>query len=61
VTKTVAIPAVHHGFVLGAAGKNVIRVQAEFNVNIKFPKRKAATEAKTEAPAGLLISFRPFH
>ncbi len=38
ITKVVEIPSEHHGFVVGAAGKNVQRISAEFNVNIKFPK-----------------------
>jgi len=51
VTKTISIPAEHHGFVVGSAGKNVQRVSADFNVTIKFPKRKAGGAVAKPAAA----------
>ena len=50
ITKTIAIPSEHHGFIVGTGGKNIQKITADRNVNIKFPKRKQAG-GKTEVAA----------
>jgi polyribonucleotide nucleotidyltransferase len=58
VTKVIGIPAEHHGFVVGAGGKNVQRIQAERNVNIKFPRRnpKGSTFTTTDANVTTVVA-----